>query len=355
MLDEVTDRQSGRLLKPRGRRSSQTDGAELSHATRRTLYALAMLGLALPIAAYFWLINHYALNTIYADQWYNISLIEHPLSFSALWAQHDEHRILVPNLIVLILAHTTHLNVLSEEYLSGLLLCVALGLLILADKRSFRSTPWIYYCPVAFVLLSFVQAGSTLFGFQLSWYLAIVALAVALFLLDRADLNKLALTGAIAAAVVGSFSAFEGLFIWPVGLLVLYRRRCSRGRELAWIAFAVLTGAAYFHNYRWTVDSYWYVHLTLTIRFFFLAIGDVVGAQLTNPNTGNEAVLALGVFIFAVACWVIAVYGLRRGTQPGGSIGVALVCVGLLFAVTFTVGRVNGGLSYAAASQYTDI
>ena len=59
------------------------------------------------------------------------------------------------------------------------------------------------------------------------------------------------------------------------------------------------------------------------------------------------------MFIFAVACWVIIVYGLRRGTGSDGSIGVALVCVGLLFALTFTVGRVNGGLSYAAGSQYT--
>ena len=103
------------------------------------------------------------------------------------------------------------------------------GCLVLADKRSSPSTPWICYCPVAFVMLSFVQVASMLFGFQLSWYLALLALAVALFLLDRADLTKLMLAGAIAAAVVGSLSAFEGLFIWPIGLVVLYQRRCSRG------------------------------------------------------------------------------------------------------------------------------
>ena len=283
----------GSVAEAQARRPSQTDGAEQFQATRRTLKALAMLGFALPIAAYFWLIHQYGVNTIWGDQWYNIALIGHPVSFGALWAQHNVHRIFFPNLIVLILADTTHLNVVFEEYLSGLLLCVALGLLILADKRSFRSTPWIYYCPVAFVLLSFVQAVSTLFGFQLSWYLAILALAVALFLLDRADLNKLALTGAIAAAVVGSFSIFEGLFIWPVGLLILYRRRCSRGFVLVWMTCAVLTGAVYFHNYRLARHSYWYTHLTLTIKFFFLAIGDVVGAQLSNPHSGNEAVLAL--------------------------------------------------------------
>ena len=233
----------GSVDEAQARRPSHFNEAEQSHARRQRLDALAVLGFVLPIAGYFWLIHHYGVNTIWADQWYNVDLIGHPLSFSALWAQHDEHRILFPNLIVLILGQTTHLNVVFEEFLSGLLICVALGLLILADIRSYRSTLWIYYCPVAFLLLSFVQAGSTLFGFQLSWYLAILALAVALFLLDRADLNILTLTGAIVATVIGSFSAFEGLFIWPVGLLVLYRRRCSRGFVVAWIACAVSYGS----------------------------------------------------------------------------------------------------------------
>lgn len=100
-------------------------------------------------------------------------------------------------------------------------------------------------------------------------------------------------------------------------------------------------------------NSYWLIHPAITIKFFFLAIGDVVGAQLGNPDAGNGAVLVLGVLIFAIACWVIVTHGLRRGPRTASSIGVALVCFGLLFTATFTVGRVNGGLSFAGASQYT--
>ena len=183
----------GSVTETRAPEPPQANGIGSFHISRRTLDVLALIGFAIPITAYFWLIHRYSVNTIYLDQWYNVSLIEHSLSFSALWAQHDEHRAFFPNLIVLILAPTTHLNVIFEEYLSGLMLCVALGLFVLADKRSFRRTPWICYCPVAFVLLSYVQAGSTLFGFQLSWYLSISALAVALFLLDRDDRSTLAL------------------------------------------------------------------------------------------------------------------------------------------------------------------
>ena len=348
------DRQSARSAESQARHCSGSNGVEHSPITPRLLNALAVLGFALAAGAYFWLIHHYGVNTIWADQWYNVDLIGHPLSFSALWAQHSEHRVFFPNLIVVVLAHTTHLNIVFEEYLSAVLLCGAVGLVILADKRWYGSTPWICYVPVPFVFLSFVQAGSTLFGFQLAWYLGILALAVALFLLDASVLTKLALIGAIAAAVVGSFSVFEGLFIWPIGVLVLYRRRASWGTLLAWIASAAITAIAFFHNYSWVEESsYWFTHPATALKFFFLALGDVVGAQLHNPDNGNEAVLVLGVLIFALACWVIVNYGLRPKNNTGSSIGVALVCFGLLFAATFTVGRVDIGLSSAGDSQYT--
>ena len=189
------------------------------------------------------------------------------------------------------------------------MLCVALGLFVLADKRYSHSTPWLYYCPVAFLMLSFVQTLSTLFGFQLAWYFCMLALAGALFLLDGAALTDLALTGAIIAAVVGSLSVFEGLFIWPVGLLVLYRRGCSRAVVLTWVASAAVTAALFFHNYIWLESiSYWFTHPIATVKFFLLAIGDVVGVRLDDPRYGNEAVLLLGLGIFAVACWVIVTY-----------------------------------------------
>jgi hypothetical protein len=259
MADDVSHGQSDQLLK--APTSAEPSGTRQFHAVQHTACAIAALGFALPIAAYFSFIYHYGVNTIFADQWHNVDLIGHPISFSALWAQHAEHREFFPNLIVLLLAHTTHLNVVFEEFLSGIMLCVAIGLFVLADKRYSQSTPWIYYCPVAFLLLSFVQTFSTLFGFQLAWYLGMLALAGALFFLDSAVLTKWALTAAIIAAVVGSLSVFYGFFIWPIGLLVLYRRRCRGAFVFAWIASAAVTAAAFFHNYSWEGVSSWLIVL----------------------------------------------------------------------------------------------
>ena len=72
----------------------------------------------------------------------------------------------------------------------------------------------------------------------MAWYLVMAALALALFLLDRPVLNWFVLAGAIAAAVVGSFSSLQGLLIWPAGLVLLYCRKRQRTLVVAWILSA---------------------------------------------------------------------------------------------------------------------
>src|ERR1039457_649896 len=53
-----------------------------------------------------WFIHHFAINMIFDDQWNDVEVIRSAgtgtLSLSTLWAQHNENRILFPNLIVLL-------------------------------------------------------------------------------------------------------------------------------------------------------------------------------------------------------------------------------------------------------------
>ena len=319
--------------------------------------ALGIATLVVPVAAYFWFISRFSVNAIYWDQWSDINMIGHP-NIATLWAQHLENRIFFPNLIVLVLAYTTHFNIIVEEYLSGVMLVVAAGLLIWAHKRRCPSTPLVYYSPVVILMLSFAQAGNTLWGFQMAWYLLMLALAAALFFLDRPSLTGLVLAAAIAAAVVGSFTSLQGLLIWPVGLVLLWHRRRSKGLLLAWVASAVTTGAVYFIQFEFSAtgdnNSYVFAHPIAAIQFFFSLVGDVGGENNNLPFVGhNDGVLVLGVVLVAVAIWVVIAYGFRRDEESGYPIGVALVCFGLLFAATIAVGRTSWGLWAAGASRYT--
>ena len=150
----------------------------------------------------------------------------HLFTCGTLWTQHNENRILVPNIVVVLLAHTTHFNIRGEEFLSGLMLIAATFLLIHAHKRRVLDVPWLYYCPVVILACSLVQYAATLWGFQLAWYLVLLGLAFVVVFLDRNELSAFTVALAIGAGVIGSFSSLQGLLIWPVGLaLILYRRR----------------------------------------------------------------------------------------------------------------------------------
>jgi len=131
--------------------------------TRRILDVVALLIFLATFVAFVWFTHRNAVNVVYDDQFSDINLIRHAdsgtLNWSLLWAQHNENRVLFPNLVVLLLAATTHFNIVIEDYLSGLLLVASAGLLILAHKRRSPSIPWIFYCPVALVLVSFISLG----------------------------------------------------------------------------------------------------------------------------------------------------------------------------------------------------
>ena len=155
--------------------------------------------LLIPVATYFWYVHQFGVNAIWYDQWDNIALLTHSsflfhsyaghTSLSMLWSQHNENRMLFPNLVVLALGSLTHLNILTEEYLSAVLLVIAVSLIVLANRRDLAPVHWIVYLPVAFLMLSVGQFGDTLFGFQLAWYIVLLALAAVIFLLDSPRAN----------------------------------------------------------------------------------------------------------------------------------------------------------------------
>lgn len=306
---------------------------------RTVIILVTVVVLILPIAAYFWLIHHYGANVVWLDQWFDINVINHTyshsLTISSLWAQHNENRIFFPNLVVLALASTTHFNVHSEEYLSAILLTAAAALIVITHKRRSPSIRLIYYAPAFVVVFTFVQCQDTLWGFQMAWYLVMLAMAAALCLLDNQRLSGIVMAAACSAAIVGSFSSLQGLFIWPAGLILLYHRRRSLRLALLWVAAGVATGALYFYNFSFQSSgsdpSFVLHHPVQAVEFFFTGLG------LSNG--------AFGVVVFLIAIWVLIFYGIRRAEGDGGPLGVALIVFGLLFAAITTESRAHYGVT----------
>ncbi len=331
--------------------SSGTGSAWVRRVRLGSDIAAALVFAFLTVEAFLF-VHHFAVNAIFADQWTDIALIRHAdqgtFSFLTMWAQHNENRILFPNLVVLVLSATTHFNVGVEDLVSTFLWWATTAALIVAHKLRSRSTPWIFYCPPAALLLLFYPLTDALFGAQIGWFFTLAGLAGALFFLDRPMLSRWMMVAAIGAGMVGSFSAIEGLFIWPAGLVLLLLRRRTLALVTAWVISGVVAGILYFVDFDFASSggnlSYVFHHPTASIEYFFSSIGNIAGTTFANrPDAFNDGVLTLGILVFAIAAWAV-VRTVRRRPSDGSPIGVALITFGLVFEVFSTLGRLQLGL-----------
>lgn len=331
----------------------------------RLVKALTVLGFALPVLGYLILVQHYQVNAIWQDQWADIALISHFPSWSALWNQHTDNRILFPNLIVIALAHTVHFNIDVEDYLSALMLFAATAIFIWSHKRRAPNTPLLFYCPVAFLALTLSQWQNALWGFQMAWYLVLLSVAVSMALLDRPQLAARpdwprsawpTFVVAVLVAVFCSYCSVQGLIIWPVGLVLLYHRRWPRWAVVGWVVAAGVTVALYFHDFATTRvfnPSYVLSHAPHAVAVFLFALGDVVGVQERLHDPPNVGVMAFGIAIFVLAVVVLLRWGIRRDDRSGAPIGIALIVFGLLFDALVTQGRYWLNFYAASMSHYT--
>jgi hypothetical protein len=320
-----------------------------------------ILGFALPVGIFLGSISDYSVNVVMSD---NLSIMPflkasqtRLIPWGQLWAQYNQDRSFFPNAIAVVLAHVDHLDMRVEDVIGGLMMVVGTALLIWAHKRRSPSTPWLYYCPVPFVTLSFVQFGNTFLG-GVSWYLTFLALAITIMLLDALRSPRIAYAGAVIAAIVGSYSSFAGLLIWPTGLALLYLRGRGWRPMVVWVAFGALTAALYFRNFAFdafgqATTGHLAGHPWLGTQVFLTAVGDVLGVAFAPGSDSEVVIQLLGALILILAAITVVMAVRNRGARDGGPIGVAMICFGVLFALSVADGRTGFGPTGAAATRYT--
>jgi len=289
--------------------------------------------LLVPVALYFWFIHQYGVNAIYYDQWNDVALLTHTpyyiSSFSGVSAYSGHTSIGM--------LWYQHLNTLTELYLSALLHLIAVSLVIVAHRRDVARLRLIFYLPVAFLMLTLGQFENILFGYELSWCLVIATLAAAIFFLDDPKFGWLVFVAAVVMAVIGSYSALQGLLIWPAGLVVLLWKHRPRVFVVTWLISAIATTCLYFYHFDFSAagGSHGYVlsHPASAVEFFFFDIGDIVGKPLpVRPGASDPAIVVAGVAVFLLVVACLTIYG-RRRTLSRSPVGPALISFGILFDV----------------------
>lgn len=307
-------------------------------------YVLAVV----PAVATGLVIARYHYDAPWWDAWYMVSLFEKSydgtLTVRDLWTQYNEHRIILPLSIMLVLGKASGWNHTFEVALTFAL--SAAVFVLLAKSLVPRNALWWFAPVLSLVYFSVSQWQMWLWGWLHAIPLNLLGAVIAIALLTAPTLNAWTITGATLAGLVSTFSFATGLVLWPLGAAMLVVRRTfgerSLGPLVAWCATGVIVYAAYFVGYESIPDHPPVRNPIAIVAYAF--------AYLGAPLAPFSAALAfvLGGVGTAVAVWAFwKARSIETYLFPLALAGYAVGC-GLITAL----GRAGFGIEQAVSSRY---
>ncbi len=322
-------------------------------------------------ALYLVFVAHYSLNVLALDDWVTVPLVHAALhghlTWDQLWTQHNENRMLVPNVFFVVIGVATRENMQVTMFVSAAVLIAGFAC-FLVPLRAYLGylSGWVVLA-TGVVWFSLTDWESALWAIQLAWYLFLAAFVVMLALLLIKE-ARWTLGAAVVCAVLASYSSIQGLLLWPLGLVCLLWVRPSRNRVAVWVSAAAVTTVVYFVGYRSTAPSpdnlfpstlfglnssagspaYALTHPLITARFLLVMVGDGL------PIRQSAWVATLVGAIVLVAAIYVVVRGVRERERRVDCLPVVLIGFGLLFDLFVGLGRVKFGLADGAfVSRYS--
>ncbi|HEX7362884.1 MAG TPA: hypothetical protein VF283_20525 [Bryobacteraceae bacterium] len=267
-----------------------------------------------------------------------------------LWRQHNDHRIIFPELVFLLdmlLWHGRQFLPLLVSFLCYLFTWGTIAWAILSDShlsRAIRATTVL----LAGIVIGWQGSVSLLaWPFLLQWTLTEVAAILSFAWLSLAGTKKAAtnsyLALAIAAAVVVNYSSGNGLLLWPILIAAGFLLQLRKRQRIALILCSIVSVGAYFVGYQFSNSlniSNFFRHPFYSIGFIGSYLSMPFGAigAIKSPDFGvciGLASLAAAIFLFISA----ARSGLLKDRPAIVLFG--FYCFTLLTAIITAAGRMN--------------
>jgi hypothetical protein len=338
----------------------------LSGATTLALWLLPIL----PAAYLVTLVARYGVNVPFADEFTLAPLLvkahSHSLTFSDLFAQHNEHRYVFPRLLFIAFAAFAKGNLIAEMFFSVALAALsAFNVWLILRRTVERSLERSLFLMALFSLLFFspVQAENWTWGFQFPLFfcnfLFTCGLVVASSRFGLA--KKCVLNGAIA--VIATFSFGGGILLWaltfPLAIAVDERAsfRARVGYSVVWAGLAVAAICLYFFNY---IKPPHHPGLAASgsVGDYFLYVTTFLGAHLSKATRLEPILQAASIgsvllVLYLGAAFYVCRYfrdrTLLRRTMPWFALGA----YPLLNACLAALARIGFGVNQGQDSRYT--
>lgn len=345
---------------------------------RRGLALLPFAAAALPPALVAWTMAREALDVPFWDDWELVDLLQRAsagtLRFGDLWAQHNEHRLLLPNLVMLGLARATGWDTrvtMGASFIVSLGTLAVLGLIIQSTiRRSAPAfSPWVFL-GASLMTFSMVAWQNWLWAWQVQVFMNALAACVMAWSLGRYGARAPGPWLAMLAAIAGALTFANGVALLPIVPVVLALD--PRGDATVWwrrrpaITMAVigaLAVAIYLIGYERPPDHpsplVALAHPLDLLRFLLAYLGAPValGWRLA-ASTSTTPVVLISIAYGAIGLGVVVAGGAwlwRRDASDRALLvpWVALVLFTVLSGIMTGVGRLGVSLDQALASRYT--
>jgi hypothetical protein len=324
-----------------------------------TIWLTSCLLVLLPAVLAWLYVRAFGVNVVFGDSWSVVRLFGEwssgTLSVWDLYRQHNEHRLFFPNGVELLLGSITRYNNVAEMYLILVCFLVTLVVLLLAFRDGAR--PWLFFfVPVSFLVFSFRQYENMLWGYQIAFAFTQTFGVLALFLLylsGRRRFIKLAFLAALWSGTVASFSAVQGLFVWPAGLLQLLISPLEKPTKRVLVVVWGLAGLGewvfFFAGYKFkggssVLDALY--HPVVGAQYFLTLLGSPLFWQ-------QDLAFVAGLLLACLALMsLLLIY--KDGRLGEYSFWVSLLSYSLFMLAAITLGRSGKfGALQAMAPRYT--
>ena len=304
------------------------------------------------------------------DQWEFVPFLgktyRGELTLADLWAQHNEHRLFFPKLIMLGLARLTQWNIAWEFFTSvvfalGTFAIVAWQINRTREELGVDKLKWAIPA-AALIIFSVCQFENWLWGWQLQMLLEMVAMWGAVVLLARSPFRWSAFAGAVALGIVASYSFANGILVWPLGAALLLAVRANKEQRLAafavWLFLGAFTLWWYFRDYQKPAEHpslrVFVQHPITSVGYVLTYLGSFC-AQYGNGGIVPDDVYAMifGVAAPAILGWSVWTILRCRVAQLRTLLPyLAMAAYSFGCAVLTCIGRAGFGRHQALISRY---
>jgi hypothetical protein len=253
----------------------------------------------------------FSVDAPFGDQWNFATLLrttQNGFTWSDLWAAHNEHRIVVPNALMLTLAKATHWNIRVEIALIHALIGLRFAIVLFAAYRIGRKAKlatWTCVPVIAAFMLTRAQAENLMWGWQIT--LTVGALFTLLCCLTLANGGWPRFVLSVLLAVAAQLSFASGVVLWPVGLLFIatHTKLSARTRIVRCVLWALIGSVLTFFYNRGLprATETLPVSASRMLKYVVIFLGSAVTPMRATPAVDlawNAGLVGLGLLVLGV-------------------------------------------------------